>query len=508
MHVNRRDFLRKSLAAALGGAGAYSALGNLRLIAAASAATRPVSFNDYKALVCVFLGGGNDAFNMLAPYDATHYATYAATRQGLALSGADLQANALTARPLSDGLPGGPPSDGASYGLHPAMGQVQNGNAGLHGLFNNGKAAIVANVGTLVRPVTQAQYQAGTVQLPEQLYSHDDQSNQWQTSRPDDADADGWGGRVADMLYAANTGALPMSITMSGITRYLRANITHQYALDPWNAAAEAAGGIDGDGNPVPFFTVPGLSFRGDGPDSWMLREDPGRTAAYDALRAAGTQANVLERAYADASNRAIANATLLNAAMDGIRLATPFPDTDLGNQLAATALLIKVRASLGMSRQVFFVSVGSYDTHADQASEQESNMRELSQALAAFHDATVEMGISESVTAFTASDFGRSLPANGSGTDHGWGAHHFVVGGAVRGGRFYGTMPSLGAYRDSDPQGSNPDETGYGQIIPQLSVDQYAATLAEWFGVGSGGIADLFPNLGRFSAPNLRFLG
>lgn len=508
MHVNRREFLRKSLAAALGGAGAYSALGNLRLIAAASAATRTVSFNDYKALVCVFLGGGNDAFNMLAPYDAAHYATYAATRQGLALTAAELQANALAPRPLAGGLPGGPPSDGASYGLHPSMGQMQTGNAGLRGLFNNGKAAIVANVGTLVRPVTQSQYQAGTAQLPAQLYSHDDQSNQWQTSRPDAADVDGWGGRVADMLYTANPGQLPMSITMSGITRYLRSNITHQYALDPWNAAAEAAGGVDGDGNPVPYFSVPGLSFRGDGPESWMLREDAGRTAAYDALRVTGTQANVLERAYADASNRAIANATLLNATMEGVRLTTPFPDTDLGNQLAAIALLIKVRASLGMSRQVFFASVGSYDTHAGQLGDQADNLGELSQALAAFHDATVEMGISDSVTAFTASDFGRSLPANGSGTDHGWGSHHFVVGGAVRGGRFYGAMPSLGTYRDADPQGSNPDETGYGQIIPQLSVDQYSATLAEWFGVSAGGIADLFPNLGRFSASNLRFLG
>jgi len=508
MHVNRREFLRKSLAAALGGAGAYSALGNLRLIASAAAATRNVSFNDYKALVCVFLGGGNDAFNMLAPHDAAHYAIYGATRAGLALERAGLQANALTPRPLADGLPGGPPSDGASYGLHPAMGQVAGGNAGLRGLFNNGKAAIVANVGTLVRPVTQAQYQAGSAQLPAQLYSHDDQSNQWQTSRPDDVDADGWGGRVADMLYTANAGALPMSITMAGINRYLRAGITNQYALDPWNAAAEAAGGLDDNGNPVPSFSVPGLSFRGDGPNSGMLRDDVGRTAAYDALRAGGTQANVLERAYADASNRAIANAALLNAAMDGVRLATPFPDTDLGNQLAAVALLIKVRASLGMSRQVFFVSVGSYDTHAGQWEDQEYNLGELSQALTAFHDATVEVGVSESVTAFTASDFGRSLPANGSGTDHGWGAHHFVVGGAVRGGRFYGTMPSLGAYRDSDPRGSNPDETGYGQIIPTLSVDQYAATLAAWFGVSSGGIADLFPNLGRFSAPDLRFLG
>ncbi len=508
MHVNRREFLRKSLCTALGGVGVYSALGNLRLIAAAAAATRAGSFNDYKALVCIYLGGGNDAFNTLAPYDATHYPVYSGTRQGLALPQSALQANALTPRAVSDGLPGGPPSDGASYGLHPAMGQITGGNAGLRGLFNGGKAAIVANVGTLIQPITQVQYQQGSAPTPPQLYSHDDQTNQWQTSRPDDANADGWGGRVADMLHAANAGALPMSITMAGINRFQRGGAVNQYALDSWDAAAEAAGGVDGDGNPIPFFSVPGMSYRGDGPEAWLLPEDAGRAAAYDALRASGTQANVLERAYADTSNRAIANAALLNAAMNGVRLATPFPDTDLGNQLAAVALLLKVRGTLGMSRQVFFVSVGGYDTHSTQLDDQYANLHDLSQALAAFHAATVEVGVDDGVTAFTVSDFGRSLAVNNDGTDHGWGAHHFVVGGAVRGGRFYGAMPSLAQYDADHPQNSNPDDTGYGQIIPTLAVDQYAATLASWFGVNAGGIADLFPNLGRFSAPDLRFMG
>jgi uncharacterized protein (DUF1501 family) len=201
-------------------------------------------------------------------------------------------------------------------------------------------------------------------------------------------------------------------------------------------------------------------------------------------------------------------NAALLNGALNGVTLATPFPDTDLGNQLAAVALLIKVRAALGMSRQVFFVATGNYDTHNTQLPDQNDNLLELSQALGAFHAATVEIGVADGVTAFTASDFGRSLAVNSDGTDHGWGGHHFVVGDAVRGQRFYGAMPSLAQYDDGDPQGSNPDDTGYGQIIPTLAVDQYAATLASWFGVDAGGIADIFPNLGRFDAPNLRFLG
>ncbi len=507
MHVSRRQFLRKSLCAALGGVSAYSALGNLRLIAAAAAATRGSQFNDYKALVCVYLGGGNDAFNTLAPCDAAHYPIYATTRQGLALAQADLQSNVLTPQPLAGGLPGGPPSDGATYGMHPSMGTVNGGNAGVRGLFNSGKAAIVANVGTLLHPVTQAQYQNQSIQIPPQLYSHDDQTNQWMTGRPDDANADGWGGRVADMLYTANSGALPMSITMAGSNRFQRGSIVNQYALDSWEAAAQAAG-VDEQGNPVGYFGVPGMSFRGDGPDSWLLPDDPARLAAYEALHASGTQSNVLERAYADTTNRAIANAALLNAAMNGVRLGTPFPDTDLGNQLAAVALLLKVRATLGMSRQVFFVSTGGYDTHSGQITDQAANLQQLSQALAAFHAATVELGIENGVTTFTTSDFGRSLAVNAGGTDHGWGAHHFVIGGAVRGGRFYGTMPSLAQYDEAQPGNGNPDDTGYGQIIPTLAVDQYVATLAAWFGVSAGGIADLLPNLGRFSSSNLRFMG
>jgi len=510
MHVNRRDFLRKSLCAALGGAGAYSALGNLRLIGAAAAATHRYSFSDYKALVCVYLYGGNDSFNTIVPWDATHYAAYLQSRGGgLALAQADIQANALTALAASGGLPGGMPSDGGSYGLHPSMGSVAGGNAGLRGLFNNGNAAIVANVGSLLYPINQAGYQNGTTPAPPQLFSHDDQTTQWQTSRPDDANANGWGGRMADLLYTSNAGQVPMSISLSGENRFQRGGIVNQYSVDAYNAAIEAAGGVDGDGNPVPPFSVAGMSYRGDGPESWVIGNgDPRGVAAYDALRASGTQANVLERAFADSANRAIDNAAAINGALDGVTLATRFPDTDLGNQLAAVAMLIKVRGALGMSRQVYFVSAGNYDTHTDQISNQQDNLTQLSQALGAFHAATVEMGVADGVTAFTASDFGRSLAINSSGTDHGWGGHHFVVGGGVRGQRFYGTMPALTPYDDSDPQGSNPDDTGYGQIIPTLAVDQYCATLAGWFGVGASNIADIFPNLGRFSAADLRFMG
>jgi len=500
MHVNRRDFLRRSLYAALGGVGLHSAAGTLQLIAAAAASTRRYAFDDYKALVCIYLYGGNDSFNTVVPYDAAHYALYRQSRAGLvadgglALDQAAIQANSLSPLAASGGLPGGLPGDGGAYGLHPAL-------AELRALFNGGKAAIVANVGTLLYPITQADYQNGTVPAPAQLFSHDDQTTQWQTSRPDDANANGWGGRVADLLYAANAGPTPMSISLSGDNRFQRGAIVNAYAVDAYGAAAAATGGDN------PPFGVSGMSYRGDGPESWVIGDNPDGLAAYQALIAGGAQAHVLERAYADSATRALANASALNAALGGATLATRFPDTELGNQLAAVALMIKVRAALGMSRQVFFVSAGNYDTHSNQIADQQDNLVQLSQALAAFYAATVELGVADGVTAFTASDFGRSLAVNSTGTDHGWGGHHFVVGGGVRGQRFYGTMPSLAQNTDADPH-ANPDDTGYGQIIPTLSVDQYAATLASWFGVDAGGIADLFPNLGRFDLPNLRFMG
>jgi uncharacterized protein (DUF1501 family) len=477
MHVNRREFLRKSICAALGGAGLYSAFGSLRLIGAAAAAQHPSGFSDYKALVCLFMYGGNDSFNTIVPMSGQDQTNYLQSRGDLALT-TGLQA--LT--PASGGGPG-------NYGLHPAMPEIAN-------LFNTGKAAIVANIGSLLYPITQQQYEDGTVPTPAQLFSHDDQVNQWQTSRPDDSNANGWGGRIADLLYTANQGQVPMSITLSGDNRFQRGATVSQYSVGSWGASCAASG--DPDCGP---FSVETMSYLGEGPESWVNGGlDPDSVAAYNALIASGTQTNVLERAFADSATRTIANSTLINTALNGVTLTTPFPDTDLGNQLAAVAMLIKVRAALGMSRQVYFVAVGNYDSHSTQLTDQNDNLTELSQGVAALYNATIELGIANSVTTFTASDFGRSLAVNADGTDHGWGGHHFVIGGDVRGQRFYGAMPSL-------LQNDNPDDTGYGQIIPTQAVDQYAATIASWFGVDSGGVNDIFPNLGRFPSSNLGFM-
>ena len=462
--MNRRTFLRRSICTALGGIGLYSAMGNLKLLEAAIGGYGPNAFSDYKALVCVFMFGGNDALNMVVPRSATHYAQYAAARATLAVAQSDL----LPLTPLA----GGAASDGASYGLQSAIGGGDTiGMSGLQGLFNKGRAAILGNVGTLVTPVTKAQYQSGMATLPPQLFSHNDQQAYWQTSRSDDPRNLGWGGRIADLLHDANPGAnIPMALSLNFESGLGRAAFSNQYVI--------------GSGGP-----------RNIGDLQWY----PDRRAAFMPLMAQGTQAHPLEGGYASAFTRYMDNAEAMAGALDGApQLATVFPDSSLGAQLAMVARLVSVRATLGLRRQIFFVSMGGFDHHDRLLENQPGLLAELSQALTAFDAATVELGVGNSVTAFTASDFGRTLSSNGDGSDHGWGGHHFVTGGAVRGGRFYGKMPRLA--------NDGPDDAGWGQIIPTTSVDQYAATLARWFGVGESEIGLIFPNLGNFAARDLGF--
>lgn len=460
MKFDRRDFLRSCLHGALGGASAVSALGSLGLLNAAVAAGSGTIFPDYKALVCVFLHGGNDSFNTVVPRDAAHHGIYAASRGALAVP----QAGLIGLDPLADGLPG----DGALYGLHPQM-------SALAGLFNAGQAAVVANVGTLVYPITQQQYLQGSVPVPPQLFSHEDQAIIWQTSRPDDGNASGWGGRIADLLHGGNPNqAQSMLVSLEGQALFQRGDIVNQYVMSSFGV--EEIGYLDAWGN------------------------DAG-AAAFNALLQDGTQSHVFERSYARAMNSAIANYEAIGAALNAAgTVATAFPDSRLGRQLRMVARLIKARTQLNLRRQIFFVSLGGFDTHGSQAEVHPGLLADLSESLKAFHDATVELALASQVTTFTASDFGRTVSINGDGTDHGWGGHHFVVGGAVRGKRFFGRMPSLA-------QNGNPDDAGYGQLIPTLAVDQYAATLARWFGLSETGIDDILPNLGHFANRDLGFL-
>jgi len=483
MNFDRRKFLNRTVQAALG-ASVYSAFGNLQLVRAA-AQQASYSFTDYKALVCVFLYGGNDAFNMIVPTDATHYAQYQTVRPKIALAQNTLLA--LNAPASGAGSPG----DGGSYGFHSAMPE-------LRALFNqaNSPVAIVANVGTLVRPVTKTQYQNGSVALPPQLFSHNDQQAYWQSSPPSNAPSTGWGGRICDLLASANTSSLPMLNSLTGEDAFIRGNSGNNYIMNPDSAA-----------------TI-------DAPDSWDQNAN-NLQSAFDALRASGTQANALERTYAAQMNHSIATAAQVNAAINATGMPafeSFFPNIsggDLDRQLCTVAKLIwaannKVAGYTGQTRQVFFVSTGGFDTHDNELPVQSGLFALLSKSLTGFYSALNSAGLASAATAFTASDFGRTLSCNEDGTDHGWASHHLVVGGAVKGGKFYGdsltgtgtaAMPSLAL------SSSNPNDAGYGQMIPTTSVDQYSATLASWFGLGTSDIGLLFPNLANFTAQNLGFL-
>lgn len=478
--LSRRHFIGAACCAAVGATGFLSSLASLRLMGAVAspgngpqlsgtAASLP---SDYKALVCLFLQGGNDANNLIIPTDATTYAAYAKARSNLALP----QTGLLPISPRT--------SDGRSYSLHAAVPELQS-------LFSSGKAALLGNVGTLVYPTTLAQYNAGSVPLPPQLFSHADQQVQWQSSVPDKPTNTGWGGRLADLTNAFNSNnAISMSISMAGTNFFQVGNAVTQYAVTPNGAVTFAVtfAGTNGGNNPI-------------------------RYQAQKDLFAA-SQPDLFDTAFAGISASSIANSDFLNTTLAGApQLNTVFPNTTPGAtynsasaQLKMVARLISAAPSLGLKRQIFFVQLGGWDTHASQLDSTDPDtgthatlLSDISQALNAFYSATVELGIANQVTTFTASDFGRTFTSNGDGSDHGWGNHQIIVGGAVKGGDIYGKMPSLSV--------GGPDDTGRGRWIPSTSVDEYAATIATWFGVSATDLPTVLPNIGRFAHPSLGFL-
>ena len=400
--------------------------------------------------------GGNDANNVIIPHDADGYASYAAARGILAIP-----QDSLLPLTLQNG-------DGRDFGFHPSLPELQ-------GLFNQGHLGIVANVGTLVAPITRAQYLSGGAAVPPQLFSHADQSVQWQTSVPDQPARTGWGGRMADVLRSLNGNSqVSLSISIAGTNTFEVGNVVLPYSVSSDGSIGLA--GFDGSANA----NIRLQAFR----DLLALPHN-----------------NLFEKAYSDTVTRAIAENDLLTSALAGLPpLQTAFPTTALAKQLNMVAKLIAARTNLGMRRQIFFCSVGGYDTHGDQLTGQANLLTELSQALNAFYSATIELGVAQDVTAFTASDFGRTFPTNGSGSDHGWGSHQFVLGGAVQGGRLFGTFPTLAV--------NGPDDTGQGRWIPTTSVDEFSATLAAWFGVSSSDLPTVLPNIGRFAHPNLGIFG
>jgi uncharacterized protein (DUF1501 family) len=363
-------------------------------------------------------------------------------------------------------LPIAPPSAASTFGLHPSL-------SGLKPLFDQRRLAVVCNVGPLVEPLTRARYLTGGAQVPKNLFSHSDQQGQWQTCVSTGPSATGWGGRTADHFDAGQS--FPMMVTSAGLTPFTAAGSARPLALTPGQAFQ--LNGFTG--------TYAGSRY----------------TALQTLLQIDGEQR--LIQSAQDTTSMAITNSRLLGALPT---VQTVFPATSLGNQLKQVAQLIKLNQSkLGLPRQLFFCSLGGFDTHSLQAGTHASLLTQLGNAMAAFDSATQELNVAPNVTTFTLSDFARTFVGNGNnGTDHAWGGHHFVMGGAVKGGDFYGTYPALA------PNGPNDTDTGSGargRWIPTTSVEEYAATLASWYGLGSGDLPAVFPNLGRFTRPNLGFL-
>ena len=417
---------------------------------------------DYRALVCVFLYGGNDANNMVVPVDA-RYTDYATARRqptdgGLAL-------------PLEQLLPLAPASGSAQYGFHPSMPELEQ-------LWNDGALGVVFNVGTLVAPTSKADDAAGRVPRPESLMSHQDQQNQWQTSLPDRPSRTGWGGRLADQLPASS---LPPLVSVAGNVLFALGERSHPLAVPLAGGATFGLSGFDSSAGSRALRSAMDI-LRGLDLDNALVKSVAGETAA--AFAASGALAPVL--------------------AGTGSTIDALFGDQPsvLGRQLLQVSRIIQARSVLGASRQIFFVSLGGFDTHNDQLNRQAPLLAEVSAALSAFYAATAQLGVASQVTTFTLSDFGRTLaPASGGGSDHAWGNHQLVLGGAVVGRQTYGTFPALAL-------GGPDDFTAQGRWIPTISTDQYAATLARWFGVAPGDLASVLPNVGRFASDDLGFLG
>ena len=446
MKVNRRSLIRNASLLAAGNVLGFKPFGMLNALAQTT--------SSYKALVCVFLFGGNDANNTIIPFDTSGYQNYANLRGPMALA----QSTLLPLTPTPN------------FALHPNLPEIQS-------LYNSGNVALVANVGTLIQPTTRASYLAHQVTTPSNLFSHPDQQLEWQNAAQSTATQTGWAGRIADAIniqYNVNA-QIPMIASVAGDTLFCNGASTSPASVSPGNLGnAQCSEGA----------------------------ACAGRLATAQQLVTLSTGVSLVQADNQITSNAYSYATALTNATQSVPALKTVFPaNNGLASQLKQIAQLIQVRSSLSMQRQIFFASVGNFDTHAGQFTIQGSLLTQVSQALNAFYQATVELGVQSDVTTFTMSDFSRTFqPNSNAGTDHAWGSHHIVMGGAVQGGQMYGTWPTL-ALGGPDDSGSN------GRWVPTTASSQYAATLAQWFGVQTSQLSTVFPYIGNFSTNNLGFV-
>ncbi len=452
---SRRSFLQTT--ATFGLAGAASPF--VTTLAAIGEAAAAVS-SDYKALVCVFLYGGNDYANTVTPYDQASYDAYARLRPAIAYQRSALDATALTPTTALAG--------GRQYALAPAL-------APLLPVFNAGKMAVMLNVGTLAQPTTKAQYVARSVALPPKLFSHNDQQSYWQSSSPEGASS-GWGGRIGDLMQASNGTSLLTCINAAGNAVFLAGKTAFNYSIS-------SNGPVSLSGNTTLFGSSAG-------------------SAALKALMT-GSRANIFENEHAKVSKRSLDTGAQVTSSLAAApAFTTVYPaGNSLADQLKVVARMISVSSELGAKRQVFFVSQGGFDLHDNLAAQQPVLLANVANAMRAFYDHTVELGVADKVTTFTGSDFGRTLVPNSDGSDHGWGSMHFVMGGAVKGKQFYGAAPEIA--------NNGADDVGQGRLLPNIAVDQYASTLATWFGVSNSDMTTVLPNMGSYnpSSWNLGFI-
>ena len=444
---------RRALLRFAGSAMGAAALGRLGVVNAHAQST-----SGYKALVCVFLAGGSDSHNMLIPQEPSAYNAYKTFRKAIALPDGNAKLLPIAAR------------DGTQYAFNDGLKSIEP-------LWGQGKLAAVANVGMLVAPTTRSQYLSKTVPLPSNLFSHADQVIAMQAGNPYGSGGTGWAGRVADAMQSLNAAStFPASVSTNGAALFCTGTTIQAASL------------------------YPGFNLGLNGMTSWPSSATTARQQALQEIIASDSGFAMVQAANKVRSDALALNKQLANAGTSA-PLSTVFPGTTLGVQLRQVAQIIGLRNATGIGRQVFFCSMGGFDTHSNQSWQHWDLLRQMSDAMKAFYDATVEMGVADSVTTFTESDFGRTLDPNGSGTDHGWGSHHLVMGGAVKGGDVYGAFPfpSLGGTSDANSRGV---------LIPGISLDQYAGTMAKWFGVSDAALAQVFPNLANFPTADVGFMG